>query len=72
MINHMLIGWVIDEDGLRRGGLRREGMFWACNGVCQHLSEAVIACLLAIFGLAGLDARRCAVVSHERRRGRAG
>jgi Na+/melibiose symporter-like transporter len=59
MIEHMLIGWVIDEDALARGGLRREGMFWACNGVCQHLSEVVIALLIAIFGLAGLDSRRC-------------
>ena len=40
----MLIGWIIDEDGLAHGGARREGMFWACNGVCQHLSEVVIAC----------------------------
>ena len=59
MIEHMLIGWVIDEDALARGGLRREGMFWACNGVFQHLSEVVIAGMLAIFGANGLDSKRC-------------
>ena len=52
-------GWIIDEDGLVRGGARREGMFWACNGVFQHLSEVVIAGMLAIFGANGLDSKRC-------------
>ena len=40
MCNHMLIGWVIDEDGLTHHGARREGMFYALNGVVQHLSQA--------------------------------
>ena len=57
---HMMIGWIIDEDGLARGGARREGMFWACNGVFQHLSEVVIGGILAIFGAAGLEPKRCA------------
>lgn len=60
MITHMLMGWAIDEDGVRRKGLRREGMFWACNGVCQHLSEVVIALLLATFSWAGFDPKKCA------------
>ena len=34
-------------------------MFWACNGVFQHLSEVVIAGMLAIFGANGLDSKRC-------------
>ena len=59
MSQHMLIGWIIDEDGLAHGGARREGMFWACNGVFQHLSEVVIAGMLAIFGANGLDSKRC-------------
>lgn len=59
MSQHMLIGWIIDEDGLAHGGTRREGMFWACNGVFQHLSEVVIAGMLAVFGASGLDSKRC-------------
>ena len=51
----MLIGWAIDEDGLDNSGIRREGMFYACNGVVQHLNEVVLALLLAIYGAAGLD-----------------
>ena len=34
-------------------------VFWACNGVFQHLSEVVIAGMLAIFGANGLDSKRC-------------
>eukprot|EP00962_Isochrysis_galbana_P015675 scaffold4498_cov119-Isochrysis_galbana.AAC.35 len=60
MILHMLMGWLIDEDGVKHNGLRREGMFWACNGVCQHLSEVVIALVLATFSWAGFDPKKCA------------
>jgi Na+/melibiose symporter-like transporter len=60
MVEHVLIGWVIDEDGVKHKGLRREGMFWACNGVCQHLSEVVIALVLASFSWAGFDPKLCA------------
>ena len=41
MANHMLIGWAIDEDAAHNNFQRREGMFYACNGVLQHLSQAV-------------------------------
>jgi len=61
MIHHSLMGWAIDEDAQRSAsGLRREGMFYACNGMTQHLSEALLALLLALLGVAGLDSRRCA------------
>jgi Na+/melibiose symporter-like transporter len=60
MVMHMLMGWAIDEDGVKHKGLRREGMFWACNGVCQHLSEVVIALVLASFTWAGFDPKKCA------------
>lgn len=41
--NHMLVGWAIDEDAMRTGN-RREGMFYACNGVLQHLSQVGASC----------------------------
>jgi len=59
IISHMLMGWAIDEDGVERRGLRREGMFYACNGVCQHLSEVVVALILASYGWAGFDPKQC-------------
>ena len=44
MISHMLIGWAIDEDAARRDFQRREGMFYACNGLTQHLSQVPSDC----------------------------
>ena len=46
MCHHMLIGWAIDEDAMHRGGQRREAMFYACNGLTQHLSQVIIAAVM--------------------------
>ena len=39
MALHNLVGWAIDEDATENGGMRREGNFYAVNGLVQHLSE---------------------------------
>ena len=49
---------VIDEDALARGGKRREGMFYAANGMIQHLSGAILGLVLVGWGAAGFDAKR--------------
>ena len=59
MINHTLVGWAIDEDALANGGVRREGMFYACNGAVQHVSAVLISAALAMFGAYGLDGAKC-------------
>ncbi|KAL1526661.1 hypothetical protein AB1Y20_015365 [Prymnesium parvum] len=60
MCNHMLVGWAIDEDASKNAFQRREGMFYACNGVTQHLSQVVVAAVLGFWGMAGFDPSKCA------------
>jgi Na+/melibiose symporter-like transporter len=57
-IFHSTIGWVMDEDE-RVTGLRREGMFYACNGAVQHLSVVVYFIMVAILGAVGFDGKTC-------------
>ena len=60
MCNHMLIGWAIDEDAARHPDEpRREGMFWACNAMVQHLSQVLIGLTIAWWGASGYDTRLC-------------
>ena len=61
MCNHMLIGWAIDEDQVTKppGAARHEGMFYACNGAVQHLSQVIISGTLTVWGTAGYDAAVC-------------
>ena len=55
----MLIGWAIDEDAISRGGVRREGMHYAANGMVQHLSGVINGLVLVAWGAAGFDAKLC-------------
>ena len=57
-IFHAMIGWILDLDE-QKNGLRREGMFYACNGAVQHLSIVFSFVLLAILGGLGQDPRLC-------------
>ena len=57
-IFHAMVGWILDLDE-QKNGLRREGMFYACNGAVQHLSIVFSFVLLAILGGLGQDPRLC-------------
>lgn len=61
LCNHTMIGWAIDEDGLANPSVpRREGMFYACNGLVQKLSQVIIGLVLTIWGAVGFDPKVCA------------
>ena len=57
-IFHSMIGWILDLDE-QKNGLRREGMFYACNGAVQHLSIVFNFVLVAILGGLGQDPGLC-------------
>jgi len=59
MCLHNLIGWSIDEDAQKNRGVRREGNFYAVNGLIQHLSEIWTSLILSSYDWLGLDGKKC-------------
>ena len=57
-VYHALMGWILDYDE-QQNGLRREGMFYACNGAIQHMSIVVYFIMVAILGGVGQDPTVC-------------
>eukprot|EP00943_MAST-04B_sp_MAST-4B-sp1_P002224 g2224.t1 len=57
-IYHTMMGWILDEDE-KNNNLRREGMFYACNGAIQHMSVVFYFVMIAIFGALGQDPTVC-------------
>jgi Na+/melibiose symporter-like transporter len=57
-VYHGMMGWIIDEDEMATG-LRREGMFYAMNGACQHMSILVYYIFVGVLGGVGFDSSVC-------------